>query len=102
MSGFQLPRLVQRLHPDREIARLHPTSLSITEKDQPLSVGTMNVPVDDYPVEPGQFVEVFDSNGSLGYYRIVNVTQVWQSGQRVQQCSLEHGISTLSQYIVFG
>lgn len=98
----RLPRLLERLDPTVEIARIHPLSLTITENAEPLSTGSMRVAVDEVTVEPGMFVRVYDVYRSLGIYRISQVTRQYKQGQPVYDCTLEHAISTLSQDIVFG
>jgi phage minor structural protein len=84
-----------------ELGRVHPISLTVTENVDPLSTADMQVLTSDMILSPGQFVEICDPYGSLGYYRIQNLSQRYNKGL-VQIASMEHGIVTLADSILFG
>lgn len=98
--SIHLPRLCDRVTL-AEIGRLHPVSLSVTENEAPLSTAQMDLPMEDYAVQVGQFVELYDAARSLGFYRISEVQINYKAG-RMQTVYMEHGISTLANDVIFG
>lgn len=91
----RLPRLLDaNLH---EVSRLHPISLSITEKLVPLSFASMYL-LKDEMVKERQWVELFTPVGSAGIYR----TRAPQTGIGSENyvVELDHGIAELGDYII--
>lgn len=85
----------------QEIGRAHPISLSVTENAEPLSTAQMSVLTTDILLSPGQFVEICDAYGSVGYYRIMHLSQSHKRGI-TQNAELEHAIVTLSDGVING
>lgn len=85
----------------QEIGRAHPISLSVTENAEPLSTAAMSVLTTDILLSPGQFVEICDAYGSVGYYRIMHLSQSHKRGI-TQNAELEHAIVTLSDGVING
>ena len=92
---IQLPRLLDKQF--HEVARLHPTRLSATDKIDPTSTATMGLPYDEPSVGLRDYVEIFDDNGSKGIYRVEGVNT--SNGER-QTLNLSHGIVTLEDVIM--
>lgn len=101
IDAIRLPGLRKRTAPNVEVGRLMALSLTVTENATPLSSASMEIPADDTQVEIGDFVELFDSNGSLGVYRVSCISFKYKR-KRVQSLTLEHAISTLTCGVVFG
>lgn len=101
INAIRQPGLRKRTAPGVEVARLTALSLSVTENAEPLSTASMAIPADDTQVDVGDFVELFDSLGSMGVYRVSGISLRYARG-RVQYLTLEHAISTLTGGIVFG
>lgn len=98
--SIHLPRLCDRTTL-QEIARLHPTKLSVTENEAPLSTAQMELPAEDQTVTVGQFVELYDAHRSLGFYRVAEVHRRYRAGV-MQTVYLEHALATLANDVVFG
>lgn len=92
---IQLPRLLDKQF--HEVARLHPTRLSATDKIDPTSTATMGLPYDEPSVGLRDYVEIFDDNGSKGIYRVEGVNA--SNGER-QTLNLSHGIVTLEDVLM--
>lgn len=75
-----------------EIAVLHPTRLSATDKLDPASTATMGLPKGEPEVSIRDFVELYDEKGSKGIYRVEGLNA--SNGER-QTVNLSHGIVTL-------
>lgn len=87
---IKLPRLLDKQL--NEVAVLHPSRLSATDKIEPASTATMGLPVGEPAVAVRDFVEIFDSDGSKGIYRVSGVNG---SNAERQTVNLSHGIVTL-------
>ena len=96
---MQLPRLMDSAL--TEIARVRPVKLSYTLKWAPLSTATLTILKADATVTVGMFAELYDEQGSIGYYIATKVTDGY-SGAPTSVITLEHAISTLSDDVVFG
>lgn len=93
-----LPRL---LSPSlTETARLHPISLSIHHRLQPLSYAEMTLPATDVQIEPRQLIELFGPDGSLGVYRVTAVSA--DHVDQTQRLALDHAFATLSDDVAPG
>lgn len=99
---LNLPRLCRIATPGVELARLHPIKCTISESSSPLSTGSMTLPGDDYPVEPGMVVEVYSATRSLGCYRVGAVSRRFSGGYKTQELTLEHCLVLLSNNIMVG
>lgn len=97
--SIRLPRLMDAQ--GREITRLHPTLLSLTESLAPLSYAEMTLPEHDPTVTVGMFMELFTQSGSAGVYRVSSVTRMTgdDGGQVVQ---LQHALCTLADDVLPG
>lgn len=84
-----------------EIARVRPVKLSYTLKWAPLSTATLTILKADATVTVGMFAELYDEQGSIGYYIATKVTDGYK-GAPTSVITLEHAISTLSDDVVFG
>ena len=87
---IKLPRLLDKQL--NVVATLHPSRLSATDKIEPASTATMGLPVGEPAVAVRDFVEIFDSDGSKGIYRVSGVNG---SNAERQTVTLSHGIVTL-------
>lgn len=98
VSPVRLPRLLDANdtdHPFSEIARLHPSRLSVSIKRTPLSSADMELTGEDVPVR--SFAELYTIHGSAGIYRAAQVeTDYADDSSRV---AWEHGICTLGDVI---
>lgn len=98
VSPVRLPRLLDAndtVHPFSEIARLHPSRLSVSIKRTPLSSADMELTGEDVPVR--SFAELYTIHGSAGIYRAAQVeTDYADDSSRV---AWEHGICTLGDVI---
>lgn len=92
---IQLPRLLDAQF--REVARLHPSRLSATDKLEPTSTATMGLPYGDPAVKLRDYVELFDADGSKGIYRVEGINS--SNGER-QTVNLSHGIVTLEDVLM--
>ena len=100
MIEVRYPRICDR-STLAELGRVHPISMSVTENSEPLSTANMQVLTSDMILSPGQFAEICDAYGSIGYYRIMHLTQKYRRGL-VQDAEMEHAIVTLSDGLIFG
>lgn len=92
---IQLPRLLDKQF--HEVARLHPTRLSATDKIDPVSTATMGLPYGEPAVGLRDYVEIFDEDGSKGIYRVESVNA--SNGER-QTLNLSHGIVALEDVLM--
>lgn len=100
INAIRLPGLRKRTAPNVEVGRLMALSLTVTENINPLNTASMEIPADDTQVEVGDFVELFDSVGSLGVYRVSGMSFKYKR-RRIQSLTLEHAISTLTGGYVY-
>ncbi len=98
---IRLPRLMDAAQ--RELGRMRPLKLSYRLEMVPLSTATITLPADGSEVIPvvGQFVEVYDTQGSIGVFRVVNVATSYTQGA-VTTIQLEHALVTIADGVVFG
>ncbi len=90
MSNVRLPRL---LDSDlNEIARLHPSQLTVTLNLTPLSTASMILPEGEPSIGLRQYVELYGMDGSLGIFRVSSVGTEYGNEQEVM---LEHAIVSL-------
>ena len=83
----------------REVARLHPILLSLTESLAPLSYAEMTLPESDPAVTVGMFMELFTQSGSSGAYRVSSVMRLaGDDGAQVVQ--LQHALCTLADDVL--
>lgn len=87
---IKLPRLLDKNL--KEIAVLHPTRVSATDKLDPTSTATMGLPKSEPEVVVRDFVELYDDKGTKGIYRVEGLTV---SNSERQTVNLSHGIVTL-------
>ena len=90
-----LPRILD--NNGNETGRLHPLSLSVNENIVPLSYASMEVA--NREIVPGRtWVEIFNTNGSLGIYR----TRAPQENYGVESSmlQLEHGCVEIGDWLV--
>ena len=93
-----LPRLLSNSL--TETARLHPISLSIHHRLQPLSYAEMTLPATDPEIGPRQLIELFGPDGSLGVFRVTAVTA--DHAAQTQHVTLDHAFATLADSIAPG
>lgn len=100
-TAVRLPRLLRRQTDGtyREIGRLRPAALSVTLNLTPLSTADMTLCEDDLPVRMHDLVELYGQNGSLGLYRVVNLTTAYGKQRRLR---LNHALDTLSDDVLPG
>ena len=84
-----------------EIARLHPTLLSLTETLAPLSSAEMTLPEGEPEVTVGMFMELFTAAGSAGVFRVETATRRI-AGDGGQHLVLQHALCTLSDEVLPG
>ncbi len=94
------PRLLDiSLH---EIGRLSPSKGSYKLSTNSLSTASLTLfPYDDR-VSAGQFVEMYDVYGSIGVFRVSSVKHSLSSKGEQISLSLEHGVTSLSDYMIVG
>lgn len=97
--NIKAPRLLDRTL--QEIGRLNPVRESPTMRMQPLSTAELELAPDDPYVEVGMFVELYTISGSIGIFRVSNVRLNYGS-KNTRTISLEHGIVTLADNLLFG
>ena len=95
-------RLVRHLDRNlREIDRLHPKTLSILLSLTPISTAEMTLDRTESQIVSGEYMELFTGSGSAGIFRVTQVdTGLVGSGET--RVSLEHGLCTLSDRILYG
>ena len=81
----------------REVRRLQPISLSISEKSVPLSTASMRLPADQ-AIPDRSWVELFTVNGSAGIYR--SRTPLSGYGNRDESYTLEHAVCEVGDWLV--
>lgn len=91
----RLPRLLNGSM--KEVRRLHPLSLSITEKLIPLSYASMKLMKDEMLTER-QWVELFSPLGSVGVFRVKSPQE--GIGQENYTAELEHGCTEIGDYLI--
>lgn len=99
MKETRLPRLMDRQM--REIARVRPTQLSMTLNMTPLSTAEMTLAEGDAAVSVGMFMELYDTGGSAGIFRVSEVERLY-GGKGGQVIRLEHGLCTLGDDVIPG
>lgn len=92
-----LPRLFDK--DMRPIGRLHPTKANYHLKLIPLSTGGFELVGEHVTV--GQFVQLYDTFGEVGVFR-VSQTDIVMGVRRQQTAKLEHAITTLGDKIIDG
>ncbi len=109
---IRLPRLMDRNL--RELCRIRPEKLSYTLNMAPLSTATLTMPQSEAAVSVGQFMELYDTQGSLGIYRVENVATTYKPGffaralerlgirEASVTVTLRHAICTLEDGVVTG
>lgn len=95
MTTIRMPRLMDRRL--QEQARLQPLSLSLTLTTEALSTARMTLGPDAPRVAVQDFMELYDQHGSVGVFR---VTQVSQALGGMHEVLLEHGLCTLGDGMV--
>lgn len=95
---IRLPRVIDAQA--QEVRRLRPLRLEYTLKMSPLSTARITLPESD-PVSVGEFVELYDTGGSIGVFRVYQTTQTHVRGGDIV-AELEHALSTLSDGVAFG
>ena len=98
-SMIPLPRLMDMTL--REITRLHPTLLTLTETLSPLSSAEMTLPEGEAEVTVGMFAELFTAAGSAGIFRVETATRLIGAGGG-QRLTLQHALCTLSDEVLPG
>ncbi|MBQ8202214.1 MAG: phage tail protein [Clostridia bacterium] len=89
--SIRLPRLLNENQ--KELARLHPSRLSLDLRLRPLSTAEMQLPATEPAVAVRDLVELYDENGSAGIFRVTSIDD--QPGLK-RKVYLEHGLATLS------
>ncbi len=98
---IRLPRLMDAAL--KEIGRIRPDKLAYRLEMSPLSSASMVIQADGRELLPavGQFVELYDTPGSLGIFRVTSVTTNYKSGATAT-VTMEHALTTLSDGVIFG
>lgn len=96
-KATKLPRLLDAEL--REIARLEPSSLSLSIERDPLSTAEMTLPHDQTEIKARDFVELYSPEGSVGIFRVMEAET--QPGL-TQRLWLQHGLVTLSDDLAIG
>lgn len=92
---ISLPRLIDSEF--KEVRRIRPVALSISENIVPLSTAEMSLlPNDSIPYR--SFVELFTVNGSVGFFRAKTPSVGY--GDIVNDVQLEHAICEVGDYII--
>lgn len=104
MDDVRLPRLLQKALDStgnslKEVCRLHPISLSVELNLYPLSRATMVLSENDPAVKIHDFVELFSQNGSLGVFRVVNVSTTYKKQRQLQ---LNHALDVFADALLPG
>lgn len=95
---IRLPRLLNATM--GEVRRLRPIKLGYGLNLFPLSTAEMTLPLED-GVIVGDFVEIYDTAGSLDKFR-VNETEAGYGRGGIMRVRLEHALTTLSDGVIFG
>lgn len=109
---IRLPRLMDRnLH---ELCRIRPEKLSYTLNMAPLSIATLTMPKSEAEVSVGQFMELYDTQGSIGIFRVENIATTYKPGffarmleklgirEASVTVTLKHALCTLEDGVVIG
>ena len=96
---IRLPRLMDAEL--REICRIRPEKLGYTLNMVPLSTATLTMPLGEAEASVGQFMELYDTQGSIGVYRVEGVSSAAKQGGSVT-LTLKHALCTIEDGIVFG
>lgn len=99
MTNIRLPRLMDASM--REIARLHPSKLQVTQNLTPLSSAVIELPEGETIAEVGQYAELYGAFGSMGIFRITE-TEHRVGDASGQTLYLTHGLATLSDDVLPG
>lgn len=99
MNDVRLPRLLDKEM--KEIARIRPVKLSITQSMVPLSTAEMTVKGGEYPLQAGQFIELYDPSGSAGVFRIAQL-EMDVGKEQLCRVEMEHALVTLADKVLFG
>lgn len=95
---IKLPRLLDSNL--KEVARLHPSRVSITENIEPINTADMILPDGEPLIAVGDYIEMYLPGRSAGIYRAMNVMRDYYTGS--QTIRLEHGAAELGDMIVPG
>lgn len=96
---FLLPRLLDGNRAEK--ARLHPSNVSIELNLTPLSTAHMRLPEGENEVMVRDMIELFVPSGSVGTYRVSEVSTVRGYGGGVD-VYLEHALCTLADSLASG
>ncbi len=99
MTDIRLPRLMDASM--REITRLHPSKLQVTQNLTPLSSAVIELPEGETIAEVGQYAELYGAFGSMGIFRITE-TEHRVGDASGQTLYLTHGLATLSDDVLPG
>lgn len=83
------------------IGPLHPTKAGYHLKSLPLSTGKIVLQGEDETIEQGQFVELFDTWGAVGKFRVAKVKTTYGFPIK-REATLEHAIVTLGDKQIIG
>lgn len=89
--SVRLPRLLDANL--NEIGRLRPSRLQADINMTPLSRATMSLPSGEPDVPMRAFIEIYNSQGSLGVYRVSSSVPDYGKGQTI---GLKHGLTVLA------
>ena len=81
----------------RETGRLTPSALSAELSMIPLSRARMTLREDDLPIQVHDFVELFGQNGSLGIFRVNQITTEYA---RQREVELSHALDVFSDAVI--
>ena len=77
----------------KEAARLHPIKLPINLNMIPLSTASITIPESDPDVAMHDMIELFNQHGSVGVFRVVNITPTYKKSRLLE---LNHAIDILN------
>ena len=80
----------------KEVARLHPSKLSIDLNMQPLSTATMIIPEEDPDIVMHDFVEIYNQHGSCGIFRVVDIQPAYGKNRTL---TLNHALDILNDAV---
>lgn len=92
--AVMLPHLLDASY--NEVSRLRPEKLSVKINQTPLSTASMTLPEGEPTISIRQWMELYGPHGSLGKFRVSKVKTNYGDSQVI---SLEHGITTLGDYL---
>lgn len=96
--SVRMPRLLDAQM--QEVARLSPLKLTLEENLTPLSHAEMLLPGEE-ALQCGDFVELYDPEGSAGIFRVTATERNYGPGGR-SRVWLAHGLSTLTDRVIAG